>query len=94
MELTIKEENVQTTRVVSAEVDDVRYTMSVTEVDSQIESARCSIGVLDEEMNSWVYQGTIIYSNGQITTQQVQLEDSSKYINGFVEIINALKNKD
>jgi hypothetical protein len=98
MEIQLNTQQTTTQRMVSADVDGVRYVISTTEQDGRVTYARAAVSVQEEVQRadgqtviSMLYQGTIIYEGGAIQTQQIALEDISRFVAGFTSILAELQ---
>lgn len=90
MEITSQATVTQRATTITAEADSVRYVAQITDKDGSIVEARCSVNTqqqIDGIGSTWMYVGTIIYANGSISTLQLPLADTAKYVAAFSEIM-------
>lgn len=98
MDITIQQQQTVTQRTLSATVEDMRYTLTLTQSGDTITQAQCVISRTEqittadnESVSSQSYQGEIAYNNGTIQTQHIALADTAQHIAVFSQILEQVK---
>jgi hypothetical protein len=98
MDITINSQTITTSRLVSAQVDGVRYTITVSERDNAIVNARASVSRLQEiedadgnKRETYSLAGIIYYDGESVQTQRLTLDESAVFVPQFTAILAELK---